>query len=62
VKGRKGVGLEGEVEAWVDRIEDAEMVVVDGVEGGGGGARSTSHWRDAIGMLKGLGCHWQNMP
>ena len=43
----------------------AEMIVVeevDGVEGGGGGARSTSHWSDAMGMLKGLGCHWQNMP
>jgi len=60
----------GEVVAWVDRMEDAGMIVVvvedvgvlDVVEGGGGGARSTSHWSDAMGMLKGLGCHWQNMP
>ena len=74
MKDRNGAGLSGEVEAWVDRMEDAE---VDGVEigevvdedgvvgsggGGGGGARSTSHWSDAMGMLKGLGCHWHNMP
>jgi len=62
VKGRKGVGLVGEVVAWVDGMEDAGMIVVDGVEGGGGGARSTSHCSDAMGMLKGLGCHWQNKP
>jgi len=54
--------LPGEVEAWFDRIEDADVVVEDGVEGGGDGARSTSHWSDVMGMLKGLGCHWQNMP
>ena len=74
MKDRNGVGLVGEVVgevvAWVDRMEDAEMdgvemgevVDEDVVEGGGGGARATSHWSDALGMLKGLGCHWQNMP
>jgi phage gp36-like protein len=55
-----------DVVTWVDRM--AEGVVGIGFdedadsEVGGEGAMSTSHCSEAIGMLKGLACHWQNMP
>lgn len=65
MKDRNGLGLSGEVGAWLVRISDADIVAVDILEvlvDGSDGARSTSHWSDAMGMLKGLGCHWQNTP
>ena len=57
--------MPGEVEAWLVRISDADIVAVDILEvldDGGDGARSTSHWSDVMGMLKRLGCHWQKTP